>query len=177
MSTASSISSSSSCSNIPFVSERDSILATKDCLDVYISTKDVDENGPIVEAIQLSHRLIQQGYTVCLIENRKLESNKRFSFDQILLAKLVVIMATDDYGARNTSSRAELKFIVEARKPSLLIKMVDKLSFNSMEGVNIIDWMRGEDKSIQVAMIVNDKLQSISLHMGKYLLHLLSSYI
>ena len=138
-----------------------------DHLDVYISTKDVDENGAIEEAIKLSHQLIQQGLTVCIIENRKLESNKRFAFDQILLAKLVVIMATDDYGTRNSESRTELKFIVEARKPSILIKMTETLSFRSMEGVKVMEWVRGEDKSIPVAMLIYDKLQSISLNMGK----------
>jgi len=160
-------SSSSSC-----ISERDHHHheSSKDHhLDVYISTKDVDEDGAIEEAMKLSHQLIQQGLTVCIIENRKRESNKRFTFDQILLAKLVVILATHDYGTRNSESRAELKFIVEARKPSLLIKMSETLSFNSMEGVKVIDWIRGgPDMSNPIAMQIHDKLQSISVNMGKH---------
>lgn len=145
----------------------------KDYIDVYISTKDIDEGGAIEEATKLKEILMQQGLTVCVIENRKMESNKRLAFDQILLAKLVVIMVSDGYGARNSDSRAELKFIVEARKPSLLIKMTDVLSFNSMENVKVVDWPRGANvtaMSVEVSTMILEKLQSISLNMGTYLI-------
>lgn len=121
------------------------------------------------EAILLKAELAKRGVHAVIVNVESGQSIEEEVIEKIDQCKLAVLFATADYGVKGTvnfSTREELEFIKQEKKPFFLIKMCDSYNdpttrFRLPDSISYVDWRVGRPIPSDLVAKLIARLESV----------------